>query len=404
MATFEITIDEEQIEAISQGDGVAAILRPLLNQILEAEMTEHVGAEPHERSDQRTGRRNGHYPRGLTTRVGTFDLTVPRDRDGTFSTALFERYQRSEKALTLALMEMVVNGVSTRKVSNITEELCGKEFKKSTVSDLCKDLNEQVEAFNDRPLDGQEYPFIIVDAMRIKVRRQRAVRSTSALIVVGINEEGYREILGLQIADSESKQSWLEMFRWLKQRGLTGVEFVTSDAHEGLVDALQQCFQGSTWQRCQTHFRRNVVDKTPTSLEDTIHQGLDDIFKADSPEMARTAFNELAADLEGKADRALETLELGLEDATAVLCLPEKYRRRLRTTNMVERLNSEVRRREKVVRIFPNDESAWRLIGAYLAERHEEWSTKRRYLKMDEFHRWKRNMTDTEDDYPMAAE
>jgi transposase-like protein len=404
MATFEITIDEEQIEAISQGDGVAAILRPLLNQILEAEMTEHVGAEPHERSDQRTGRRNGHYPRGLTTRVGTFDLTVPRDRDGTFSTALFERYQRSEKALTLALMEMVVNGVSTRKVSNITDQLCGKEFKKSTVSDLCKDLNEQVEAFNDRPLDGQEYPFIIVDAMRIKVRRQRAVRSTSALIVVGINEEGYREILGLQIADSESKQSWLEMFRWLKQRGLTGVEFVTSDAHEGLVDALQQCFQGSTWQRCQTHFRRNVVDKTPTSLEDTIHQGLDDIFKADSPEMARTAFNELAADLEGKADRALETLELGLEDATAVLCLPEKYRRRLRTTNMVERLNSEVRRREKVVRIFPNDESAWRLIGAYLAERHEEWSTKRRYLKMDEFHRWKRNMTDTEDDYPMAAE
>jgi transposase-like protein len=383
---------------------VAAILRPLLNQILEAEMTEHVGAEPHERSDQRTGRRNGHYPRGLTTRVGTFDLTVPRDRDGTFSTALFERYQRSEKALTLALMEMVVNGVSTRKVSNITDQLCGKEFKKSTVSDLCKDLNEQVEAFNDRPLDGQEYPFIIVDAMRIKVRRQRAVRSTSALIVVGINEEGYREILGLQIADSESKQSWLEMFRWLKQRGLTGVEFVTSDAHEGLVDALQQCFQGSTWQRCQTHFRRNVVDKTPTSLEDTIHQGLDDIFKADSPEMARTAFNELAADLEGKADRALETLELGLEDATAVLCLPEKYRRRLRTTNMVERLNSEVRRREKVVRIFPNDESAWRLIGAYLAERHEEWSTKRRYLKMDEFHRWKRNMTDTEDDYPMAAE
>jgi len=404
MATFEITIDEEQIEAISQGDGVAAILRPLLNQVLEAEMTEHVGAEPHERSDGRTGQRNGHYTRGLTMRVGTIDLRVPRDRDGTFSTALFERYQRSEKALTLALMEMVVNGVSTRKVSNITEELCGREFSKSTVSELSKDLNEQVEAFNERPLDGQDYPFVIVDAMRIKVRRHQAVRSTSVLIVVGINEEGYREILGLRVADSESKQSWLETFRWLKQRGLTGVEFVTSDAHEGLVDALQQCFQGSTWQRCQTHFRRNVVDKTPTGVEDAMHEGLDKIFKADSPEMARTAFNELAADLEGKADRALQTLELGLEDATAVLCLPEKYRRRLRTTNMVERLNSEVRRREKVIRIFPNDESAWRLIGAYLAERHEEWSTKRRYLTMDEFHRWKRTMTETEDDYPMAAE
>ena len=367
-------------------------------------MTEHIGAKPHEKSDERTGQRNGHYTRELTLRVGTLELRVPRDREGTFSTTLFERYQRSEKALTLALMEMVVNGVSTRKVSNITEELCGREFSKSTVSDLSKDLNEQVEAFNERPLDGQDYPFVIVDAMRIKVRRHRTVQPTSALIAVGINEEGYREILGIDIADSESRQSWLEMFRWLKQRGLTGVEFVTSDAHEGLVDALHQCFQGSTWQRCQTHFRRNVVDKTPTSLEDAMHQGLDDIFKADNPEMARTAFNELAADLAGKADRALQTLELGLEDATAVLCLPDKYRRRLRTTNMLERLNGEVRRREKVVRIFPNDESAWRLIGAYLAERHEEWSTKRRYLKMDEFHQWRRSMNPDEDDYLMAAE
>ena len=240
--------------------------------------------------------------------------------------------------------------------------------------------------------------------MRIKVRRQRAVRSTSALMIVGINDEGYREILGVRIANSESRQSWLETFRWLKQRGLEGVEFVTSDAHEGLVDALRQCFQDSTWQRCQTHFRRNVADKTPASHRDAMHQGLDDIFKADNPDMARTAFNELAAELEGKADKALETLEMGLADATAVLCLPDKYRRRLRTTNMVERLNGELRRREKVVRIFPNDESAWRLLGAYLAERHEEWSTKRRYLKMDEFHEWNREMTDTQQDYPMAAE
>ena len=366
MATFEITIDVEKIEELSERYGLAGLLRALLNQILEVEMTEHIGAEPHERSDHLSGRRNGHYARVLTLRVGTIELRVPRVREGTFSTTLSERYERSEKALTLALMEMVVNGVSTRKVSNITEELCRREFSKSTVSELSKDLNEQVEPFNERPLDGQDYPFVIVDAMRLKDRRQRAVQSTSALICIGFNEENYREILGVRIADSESKQSWLETFRWLKQRGLTGVEFVTSDAQQGLVDALRQCFQGSTWQRCQTHFRRNIVDKAPRSVEDAMHEGL--------------------------------------EDATAVLSLPDKYRRRLRTTNMLERLNGEVRRREKVVRIFPNDESAWRLIGAYLAERQEEWSTKRRYLQMDEFHDWRRAISHADDDYPKAAE
>ncbi len=404
MAKIEITIDDEQIEALSEKDGLAGLLQPVLNQILEAEMTEHVGAAKHERTDERTGRRNGHYERQLVTRVGPLELRVPRDREGTFSTKLFERYQRSEKALVLALMEMVVNGVSTRKVRNITEELCGHEFSKSTVSELSKDLNEQVEGWNERPLDGCEFPFVLVDAMRIKVRRDGAVRPTSALIMVGINETGYREILGVRIANSESKQSWLESFRWLRRRGLYGVDIVVSDAHEGLVDALHQCFQGASWQRCQTHFRRNVIDKTPKKHHDQMHQGLDDIFKADGPDDARDAFNELAAELEGKADRALETLELGLADATAVLRLPEKYRKRLRTTNMVERLIEEVRRREKVIRIFPNDESAWRLIGAYLAERHEEWSTKRRYLKMDEFYDFRASRTEAEETQPIAAE
>jgi len=171
---------------------------------------------------------------------------------------------------------MVVNGVSTRKVRKITDELCGREFKKSTVSNLCEGLDEQVEGWNERPLDDREFPFILVDAMHTKVRRQGAVRSTSALVIVGINEDGYREILGIRIANSESRQSWLETFRWLKQRGLHGVDIVVSDAHEGLVDALQQCFQGATWQRCQTHFRRNLADKTPANLKDEIHSGLDE--------------------------------------------------------------------------------------------------------------------------------
>ena len=240
--------------------------------------------------------------------------------------------------------------------------------------------------------------------MQIKVRRQSAVRATSALIAVGINEQGYREILGVKIANSESKQSWLEMFRSRKRRGLHGVEVVSSDAHEGLVNALHTCFQGASWQRCRTHFRRNIIDKTPATHTDAMHEGLDAIFEADSTDPAREAFNELVAELEGKADRALDTLELGLEDAKAVLNLPDKYRRRLRTTNMVERLIEEVRRREKAIRIFPNNASAWRLIGAYFAERHEAWSTRRKYLKMEEFNTWKRSLESESDVQPLAAE
>ena len=404
MATIEVTIDDEQIEAISDGDGLAALVQAVLNQVLEAEMTDHLKATPHERTDERQGVRNGYYERELLMRVGPIQLRVPRDRAGTFCTELFERYQRSEKALVLALMEMVVNGVSTRKVRNITQELCGHDFSKSTVSELSKGLEDQVEAWRERPLDATEFPFVLVDAMRIKVRRQGAVRPTSALIVVGVNEAGYREILGVRIADSESRQSWLETFRWLKRRGLRDVEVVVSDAHVGLVDALHQCFQGASWQRCQTHFRRNIVDKTPSRLADPMHEGLSRIFKAGDKDEARRAFEELAAELEDKADRALETLELGLEDATTVLNLPEKYRKRLRTTNMVERLIEEVRRREKVIRIFPNVGSARRLIGAYLAERHEDWSTRRRYLMMDEFYDWKSSLEDTDTIQLSAAE
>ena len=389
MAGIQVTIDREEIQKLLRGDGgLAELLERVLNQVLEAEITEHLGAGPHERTPERRGRRNGHYRRCLTTRVGTLELEVPRDREGRFRTELFERYQRSEKALVLTLMEMVVNGVSTRKVARVTRRLCGREFKRSTVSELAQGLDAQVEAWNERPLEGP-YPFVLVDAMQIKVRRQEAVRPTSVLIAVGVNAEGYREILGIRVANSESEQGWLETFRWLKRRGLEGVELVVSDAHEGLVSALRRCFQGVVWQRCQVHFRKNVADRAPKSVHDALHRGLDRIFKAEDPEAARAAFTALSEELEGEADRALETLEEGLEDATAVLRLPEKYRRRLRSTNMLERLIQEARRREKVIRIFPDERSPWRLLGALLAEQHELWSTGRRWLRMDDFWNWK---------------
>jgi transposase-like protein len=389
MATFEITIDDEKIQELLHGDrGMAALLEPILNQILQAEMTDHLGAGPEERTDDRQGYRNGSYQRQLTTRVGRLELEVPRDRDGTFQTALFQRYQRSEKALVLALMQMVVQGVSTRRVKEITTELCGREFSKSTVSRLTGELDEQVDAWASRSLEKQNYPFLVLDAMHLKVRRQGAVRSTTVMLAVGINEEGQREILGLETAFGETTEGWRRFIGQLKSRGLSGVEVATSDAHVGLVQALREAFPGLIWQRCQAHFRRNVIDQTPSGYRDRMHQILDQLLEAPSQSDMQRRLEEVSEEIEENAPAALEVLEDGLFDATAVLALPGKYRRRLRTTNMLERFIEEIRRREKVIRIFPNIDSVERLVGALCAETHEEWSTGRRYLKMEEFLKW----------------
>ena len=396
MTQLQVSFDEETLHEVLFGDrGAEVLLQTVMNEILQAEMTEHLRAEPGEQTDRRRGYRNGSYKRGLTTRVGTLTLEVPRDRDGTFQTQLFERYQRSEKALVLALMQMVVQGVSTRRVKKITTELCGREFSRQTVSDLTERLDEQVRAWANRPLK-EEYPFLLADAMQLKVRRQGAVRSTQALIVVGVSREGHREILGFKIALRETEESWKELLRELKERGLRRVECATSDAHEGLEAALRQAFPGLIWNRCQAHFRRNVLDKTPSQQRDRMHKLLDRMLKADSQQEAQWRLEEAAEELEENAPAALAILEDGLFDATAVLALPDKYRRRLRTTNMLERLIQEVRRREKVIRIFPSAASAWRLIGALLAETHEEWSTGRRYLKMDAFYQWRDEQAEEE--------
>ena len=391
MTQVEVSFDEETLREVLLGDrGAEVLLEKVMNEVLQAEMTEHLGAEPGERTDDRQGYRNGSYERELTTRIGSLKLEVPRDRDGTFQTKLFERYQRSEKALVTTLMQMVLQGVSTRRVKKITTELCGREFSRQTVSNLTERLDEQVKAWAGRPL-GEEYPFLLADAMQLKIRRpDESVRSAMALIVVGISEDGYREILGLKIALRETAESWKELLGELKDRGLRRVELATSDAHEGLEAALRETFPGCIWQRCQSHFRRNVLDKTPSGYRDQMKELLDSILEADSQRQAQQRLEEAAsAELAEEAPEALEVLEDGLFDATAVLALPEKYRKRLRTTNMLERLIQEIRRREKVIRIFPNKASARRLVGALLAEKHEEWSTGRRYLKMEEFYEWR---------------
>jgi len=369
------------------------LLESVLNQVLQAQAAEQIKAEPYERTEEREDYRNGYYKRRLETRVGNIVLQIPRFRYGKFTTDLFQRYQRSEQALLLALMEMVVNGVSTRKIEEITYELCGSEFSRSTISELCKNLDPIVQGWISRPLNEKRFPFIIVDAMVIKVREEGRVRQRGLLIAIGINEEGYREVLGFMVGDSESEESWGEFFSWLKQRGLHGVDLIVSDQHKGLVRAISQYFQGATWQRCQTHFMRNILDKTPKQLQKEIHGKVRAILEAPDLETARMLLKEVLEEYKEKAPKTMDILEEGFEDATAVLELPEQYRRRLRTTNGLERLNEEIRRRERVIRIFPNRESAIRLIGALLMEIDEKWGSGKRYFDMAEYFEWCRSKT-----------
>jgi len=386
MAQYNITIDSEILHYLFlkgvKDEGMTKLLESVLNQVLQAQAAEQIKAEPYERTEEREDYRNGYYKRRLETRVGNIVLQIPRFRYGKFTTDLFQRYQRSEQALLLALMEMVVNGVSTRKIEEITYELCGSEFSRSTISELCKNLDPIVQGWISRPLNEKRFPFIIVDAMVIKVREEGRVRQRGLLIAIGINEEGYREVLGFMVGDSESEESWGEFFSWLKQRGLHGVDLIVSDQHKGLVRAISQYFQGATWQRCQTHFMRNILDKTPKQLQKEIHGKVRAILEAPDLETARMLLKEVLEEYKEKAPKTMDILEEGFEDATAVLELPEQYRRRLRTTNGLE-----------VIRIFPNRESAIRLIGALLMEIDEKWGSGKRYFDMAEYFEWCRSKT-----------
>ena len=387
MAGYDINVGRDLLPGLLSGqNGLAKLVEAVLNQILEAQVTETLGADRHERSDERQGYRNGYRARTLYTRVGPVTLQVPQTRDGSFSTDIFKRYQRSEQAFVLALMEMVVQGVSTRKVSAITEELCGASFSKSTVSELCVGLDARVKVFNERSLEG-EYPFVMVDALFIKSRHGDRVVKRAALIASGISADGHREILGVQIGDSENYSTWEDMFKWLKGRGLSGVYFVISDDHCGITKAVDKHFQGATWQRCQVHLMRNLLGHSPTRLRGEVAAAAKRVFQAADMTEARRRLTEFVEQFDKSAPKVVACMEAGFEDAMAIMALPEKYRKKLRTTNMQERLNEEVRRRERVIRIFPNDESALRLIGALLAEQNEVWQ-ERKYLDMDEFKEW----------------
>jgi len=387
MAGYEVSVGQELLPGLLTGkDGLAKLVETVLNQVLEAQAADAIGAERYERSDERQSYRNGHRTRTLYTRVGPLTLRVPQTRDGSFSTEIFHRYQRSEQAFVLALLEMVVQGVSTRKVSAITEELCGASFSKSTVSALSAELDARVQVFNERRLD-QPYPFLLADALFLKSRAEDRVVSRAALVISGIGVDGYRQVLGVRIGDTESVATWDETFRWLRQRGLKGVWFVISDAHGGLTDAIAKHFQGATWQRCQVHLMRNLLAHASTRVRADVAAAAKLVLQAPDMDEARRRLQTFVEQFAKRAPKAVACLEAGFDDAMAVMALPEKYRRRLRTSNMQERLNEEIRRREKVIRIFPSDDSALRLLGALLAEQNEAW-LERKYFDMDAFSEW----------------
>ena len=364
-----------------QTDVLKPLVQEVLQQVLEAEMDEALGADRHERTAGRLGYRSGHYRRNLVTRVGRLELRVPQDRQGRFSTELFSRYQRSEQALVSALAEMYVQGVSTRKVKAVTEELCGHEFSASTVSEINQGLDARLAEFAGRRLE-EAYPYLIVDARYEKVREAGLIRSRAVQIAIGINWDGRREVLAVELANRETESSWRKFLEGLRQRGLHGVEFVVSDDHAGLRRAIQELLPEAAWQRCYVHFLRNALDYLPRKADDDCLTELRWLYDRQNLQEAR---RDLAAWLQkgqGKHPKLCDWVENNIEDTLTFYRLPREHHKHLKSTNMLERLNEELKRRTHVVRIFPNEASCLRLTRALAAETHEDWIEATRYLNM----------------------
>lgn len=363
-------------------DLIQRLVQEAVQQALEAEMAEALQAGKGERSEGRLGYRSGYYGRSLVTRVGRLELRVPQDRQGRFRTEVFERYQRSEKALVTAMMEMYVQGVSTRKVKAVTEELCGHEFSASTVSQAVKRLDEELEGFARRRLE-EAYPYLILDARYEKVREAGTVRSQAVLVAIGINGEGRRCVLGVEAANRESTSSWQELLLQLRTRGLRGVEFTVSDDHPGLRRAIAEVLPEAVWQRCYVHFLRNALDYLPRKGDDDCLTELRWIYERRDLEEAR---RDLAAWLGKWGTRYAKLcnwVEENIESTLSFYRLPRQHHKHLKSTNMLERLMQELKRRTLVVRIFPNTASCLRLTRALAVEIHEDWIEATRYLNME---------------------
>jgi transposase-like protein len=367
-----------------QKDFLVPMVQEAMQTVLEMEMEETLGAGRYERNEGRVGYRSGYYRRRLITRVGTIQLRVPQDRSGHFSTQVFEQYQRSEKALVGALAQMYVQGVSTRKVAAITEELCGHEFSASSISEITRRLDGQLKQFSQRPLEA-EYPYVILDARYERVREEGLIVSRAILIALGIDWEGRRQVLAVDYAPRESQNSWKEFLLGLKERGLHGVRLVVSDDHPGLKRAVREVLSEAWWQRCYVHFLRNALDYLPRKADDDCLQELRWMYERRDLEEARRDLKGWLEKWAAKYPKLCEWVEANIEETWSYYRLPLAHHKHLKSTNLLERFNQEIKRRTLVVRIFPDEASCLRLIRAIASETHEEWMEGSRYLNMDLF-------------------
>lgn len=379
MAQVNITLSHEEVLQVLSGnrdDAFKMLVERILNAVMLAESEQQLGASMHERTEDRQDYRNGIRERILNTRIGSLVLEVPRHRNQPFHTMVFENYQRSEASLIATMVQMVIAGVSTRKVSKVVETLCGTSFSKSTVSALCKKLDAEIMAFKSRPLNMNDAPFLMVDATYFKAREDHKIVSKAFLVALAITSDGSREIVGFDVFDAEDNYSWQTFFKDLKARGLDGVHMVISDAHKSILRAIAKTYPDAAWQRCQVHFIRNILDETPTRFKEGLKSELRRMFNASTIGEARSLRDGIISDYTPVAPKAVNVLDTGFEDAMTVMQLPEWMRTKLRSSNWIERLNREFKRRSDVIQIFPNAASILRLMGAVAIEYNDQMSMK----------------------------
>ena len=367
-------------------DGTKELFRTLLEDalqdLIDAEVTAQIGASRHERTDSRSNYRNGARERDLSTPAGDVELRIPKLRAGSFFPSLLEPRRRVDKALWAVIMTAYVTGTSTRKVDDLVKALgCDTGVSKSTVSRICAEIDEQVDVFRTRRLDHLAFPYVYVDATYVKARVDHHIVSRAVVIATGVAADGNREVLGVDVGDSEDEVFWTQFLRSLKDRGLDGVKLVISDAHSGLKAAIGRVFQGTAWQRCKVHLIRNLMTHVPKSHKQMIGATVRTIFVQPDSKSTREQLRQVVSMLETRYPNAAELLSDAEHDVTAYAAFPQQHWSKIASTNPLERVNKEIKRRANVIGIFPNDQSVIRLVGAVLAETHDEWQTsERRYL------------------------
>ena len=382
--TVSMALAELVRKAEQQGDVdfLREGVRVLSQALMEVEVSQHLGAGKHERTGERSGYRNGYRDRAWDTRVGTLELRVPRVRDGSYFPSLLEPRKRAEQALVAVVREAYVQGVSTRRVDDLVRALGLDGISKSQVSRLCEALDAEVERFRHRPLDGQ-YPYVWLDATFVKARGGGRVVARAVVLAIGVKASGEREVLGLDVGPSEDGAFWHQFLRGLVARGLSGVQLVISDAHGGLTAAIAAVLHGASWQRCRVHFLRNLLALVPKAAQEMVAATIRTVFAQPDPALAREQWRKVADGFRGKFPRVAELMDGAEADVLAYLAFPREHWRQIWSTNPLERLNKELKRRTDVVGIFPNDTAVVRLVGAILAEQHDEWQVSRRYFSAE---------------------